>query len=76
MSGGTSTTQSEKKFLLGSSRSVPGEAQAHGPGYTHHHEAVGASLQVTFYSECGDCLGVWDTLWDAEEQYFGIVQDF
>lgn len=60
--GGIPTTQSENKSIPGSSGSVPGKPQPHSLDYIHYDEAVGNSLQVTFHTECGDCLAVWDTL--------------
>lgn len=54
---------------------VPGQPQPHGPRDTHHYEAVWAGLQITFCTEKSHCLGTWDTLWDTEEEFWGIVQD-
>lgn len=74
--GWRNPNNSESKSIPGSSGSVPGKAQSHGLDYIHYDEAVGDSLQVTFHTECGDCLAVWDTVRDAGEENFEIVQDF
>lgn len=58
------------------SKCIPGEFPSHGPGYTHNHKTVGASLQVTFHTGRGDSLGIWNTVWNPEEEYFGNVQKF
>lgn len=65
-------TQGKGHFVWAPPKAVPGDLQPQCPAVT---PTTMSQCWSTFWTEWGDCLGVWDTSWHAGEERLGIVQD-